>query len=63
MRLIMIPASQNHDILTFNFINQTILFINAPAPKACQVAGQGFWFSNSFVSISADILNQLIDLF
>lgn len=32
----------------FHMVNKTVFFINTAAVFTLQVAGEGFWFSNSF---------------
>ena len=52
----MVPAGEDNDGSVINFINQSVLFIDAPAPKFTQISCERFWFANSSVSIARNVL-------
>lgn len=59
----MISAGQDINAVLINFVNHSVLIVDPPAPISRQVSYQRLWFPNPYISVPADIFNQLIDFF
>ena len=57
----MFTTTVNSDLTVRDFVNETMLLIDASAPKSAQLMSQRFWLADPLVSVAVDISNELID--
>ena len=58
---VMESAGENFERIAIDSIDESILLIDASAPKTLQVAPEWFGFSHTGVSISTNVVDQCVD--
>ena len=61
--VVMVAALQNMDVSAFDFIDETVLFVDGAAVPCREVAFQRLRVSKPVIAVALDVGEQLIDFF
>jgi hypothetical protein len=57
------PGLKNDDIIVFNYVNESVFFVDSPRPTALHCVSQRLGFANTFGRVPYDIFEKSIHTF